>query len=65
MSSTPGDFDLPGIADQAELEILTVETIEASEVSVAAAAEFGYYEAELSSLREAALTLNEQGGPPD
>jgi hypothetical protein len=66
MSSAPSDFDLPAIADEAETEIMTIETIEAAELtlnageSAEATAEFGYYEAELSSLRDAALSLNEK-----
>jgi hypothetical protein len=65
MSSEPGAFDLPAIAQEAEVEILAVETIESAEMpldtkaEVFATAEFGYYEAELSSLRDAAVTLNE------
>ena len=63
--STPEGFDLPGIASEADAEILSAETIEAAEVSpdavsgASTSAELGYYEAELSSLRDAALALNE------
>ncbi|MCW2751725.1 MAG: hypothetical protein JWR83_2835 [Aeromicrobium sp.] len=68
MSSVPRDFDLPAIAHEAEVEILVVETIEAAGVpidaDVFATAEFGYYEAELSSLRDAALALSEEEPAP-
>ena len=65
MTNIPNNPDLPGIAFEAEVEILVAETIEATApVSDDAAHavdtfEIGYYEAELKSLRDAATTLNE------
>lgn len=65
MTNIPNNPDLPGIAFEAEVEILVAETIEAAApVSDDAAhavdtIEIGYYEAELKSLRDAATTLNE------
>lgn len=65
MTNIPNNPDLPGIAFEAEVEILVAETIEAAApVSDDAAhavdtIEIGYYEAELKSLRDAATSLNE------
>jgi hypothetical protein len=64
MTNTSDNFELSAIAHEAEVEILTVETIQASEASPGTgagalnAAELGYYEAELRSLRDAATTQN-------
>ena len=57
--------DLPAIAHEAEVEIQVAEAIKAAGTptdDLAHAfdtAEIGYYEAELTSLRDAATTLNE------
>jgi hypothetical protein len=78
MSQTPGvvghrfmtnpsnslDPDLTAIAHEAEVEILTAETVEwavrTGDMPVAlSTAELGYYEAELRSLRDAATRLDE------
>ena len=62
MTSTPDGFDLPAIATRAEVEILTIDVAEVSlgaGESALATAELGYYEAELTSLRDAARTLSE------
>jgi hypothetical protein len=56
--------DLAAIADEAQVEIEYAETLEAAEMTlgdaslVFATAELGYYEAELTSLRDAARSLN-------
>lgn len=65
MTNIPNNPDLPGIAFEAEVEILVAETIEAAAPASDDAAhavdtiEIGYYEAELKSLRDAATSLNE------
>jgi hypothetical protein len=58
------DPDLTAIAREADAEILTAETVEWAAVTgdltdALSAAELGYYEAELGSLRDAATTLDE------
>ena len=68
MTNLPNGPDLPdlvAIAQEAEVEILVTETIQAVGVTPDDVdhefdtAEIGYYEAELRSLRDAATTLNE------
>lgn len=65
MTNIPNRPDLPAIAYEAEVEIRIAETIEAAETvpddvpRAFDATEIGYYEAELTSLRDAATTLNE------
>ncbi len=68
MTNTSNSPDLAAIAHEADVEITTVETVEAAATPGDAAvalstAEFGYYEAELGSLRDAATTLNEAEHP--
>jgi len=66
MRDLPTRTDLAAMAREAQVEIEYAETLEAVEVTLDdasgafATAELGYYEAELTSLREAARTLNEQ-----
>jgi hypothetical protein len=63
MTSIPDSPDLAAIADEAQVEIEYAETLQAADVTlgdaslVFATAELGYYEAELTSLRDAARTL--------
>jgi hypothetical protein len=64
MTNSSNDTDLTAIAHEASVEILTAEAVEwaatTGDATVAlSAAEFGYYEAELGSLRDAATTLDE------
>jgi hypothetical protein len=68
MTNTSNSPDLTAIAREAEVEIHTAESFEEvvanDEPAVAlAAAELGYYEAELGSLRDAATTLDEAEHP--
>jgi hypothetical protein len=49
--------DLAAIAGEAEVELLAAEAIDSH--SALDAAELGYYEAELTSLRDAATTVRE------
>lgn len=69
MTNIPDRPDLPAIAREAQLEIAAVETVTATGATsdgAAAAldtAELGYYEAELRSLRDAAMTLDEAEHP--
>ena len=58
------DPDLTAIAREADLEILTAETVEWAATTgditnALSTAELGYYEAELGSLRDAATSLDE------
>jgi hypothetical protein len=63
MTYVPDSPDLAAIADEAQVEIEYAETVQAAGVTledaslVLATAELGYYEAELTSLRDAARTL--------
>lgn len=50
-------YDLAGIAEEAEVELVTAETIQLTDVAPDDVEELGYYEAELVSLRDAATTL--------
>jgi hypothetical protein len=65
MTNIPDSPDLPAIAYEAQVEILTAQTIQAAEAMPDDAtrafdtAELGYYEAELGSLRDAAMALHE------
>jgi phosphoheptose isomerase len=64
MTNSSNSPDLTAIAHEAEVEILTAQTVESAmttgDMSVAlSTAELGYYEAELGSLRDAATTLDE------
>jgi hypothetical protein len=64
MTNSSNSPDLAAIAHEAEVEILTAETVERAvmngdAVVAMSAAELGYYEAELGSLRDAATTLDE------
>jgi hypothetical protein len=65
MTNLPNNPDLPAIAHEAEVEILVAETIQDAEAAPEEAAlafdttEIGYYEAELTSLRDAATTLDQ------
>jgi hypothetical protein len=68
MTNTSNSPDLTAMAHVAEMEIMVAESFEEvatnDEVAVAlSAAEFGYYEAELRSLRDAAITLDEAEHP--
>jgi hypothetical protein len=71
MTNSPDRPDLVAIAAEAELEIEYAETVEVAVFAddegseVLATAELGYYEAELTSLREAATRLNEAEQPPE
>jgi hypothetical protein len=64
MTNSPDRPDLVAIAAEAELEVEYAETARAGAGSlddpsaVLATAELGYYEAELTSLREAATSLS-------
>jgi len=62
MTNSSNSPDLAAIAHEADVEILTAETVEWAATTGDAAvamttAELGYYEAELGSLRDAATTL--------
>ena len=65
MTNLSENPDLPAIAYEAQVEILTAETIQdrsaqpGADVRALNAAELGYYEAELRSLRDAATSLDE------
>ncbi len=64
MTNSSNSPDLTAIAHEAAVEILTAETVEwaaaTGDTSLAlSTAELGYYEAELGSLRDAAMTLDE------
>jgi phosphoheptose isomerase len=64
MTNSSNSPDLTAIAHEAEVEILTAQTVESAmttgDMSVAlSTAELGYYEAELRSLRDAATRLDE------
>ena len=71
MTNIPNSPDLSAIAHEAQVEILVTETIQAAGVMSDDAtyafdtAEIGYYEAELKSLRDAAMTLNEAEQHPE
>jgi hypothetical protein len=71
MTNIPDSPDLAAVAYEAQVEILTAETIQAAEATpddaarAFDAAELGYYEAELRSLRDAATTLNEAEQKPE
>lgn len=71
MTNIPNSADLSAIAHDVQLEILVAETIQAAGVMPDDAAhafdtaEIGYYEAELKSLRDAAMTLNEAEQHPE
>jgi hypothetical protein len=56
-AGSPDRPDLAAIAGEAEVELLAAETIDSA--SALDAAELGYYEAELTSLRDAATTVQE------
>ncbi|HEX7717802.1 MAG TPA: hypothetical protein VF416_10965 [Marmoricola sp.] len=63
MSAAEGRPDLAAIAAEAEVERETAVAVEqqapSDEPMALAISELGYYEAELSSLRDAAVTLDE------
>lgn len=64
MTNSSNDTDLTAIAHEANVEILAAEAVDwattTGDPTVAlSAAEFGYYEAELGSLRDAATALDE------
>jgi hypothetical protein len=68
MTNPSNSPDLTAIAHEAEMEILIAESFEEGatndEAAVAlSAAELGYYQAELRSLRDAATTLHEAEHP--
>jgi hypothetical protein len=57
--TTPEGADLVAIAAEADVEILVTETVLVEETTVdGSVAELAYYEAELTSLRDAATTLD-------
>ena len=69
MTNIPDHPDLPAIVREAQVEIAAVETLTAASATsdgtaiVFDTAELGYYEAELRSLRDAAMTLDEAEHP--
>ena len=71
MTNEPNSPDLLAIAQEAQVEILAAETVAAADAPLDdasgsfATAEFGYYEAELRSLRDAATWLHEAEHSPD
>ena len=71
MSNVPDSPDLAAMAREAQVEIEYAVTLEAAEVplddasAAFATAELGYYEAELTSLREAARTLDAAEHPSE
>ena len=56
-SSDRDGFDLAAIATEAEVELVTAETIQVTDLAPDDLDGLGYYEAELASLRDAATTL--------
>ena len=70
-TNTPNSPDFLAIADEAQVELLAAQTLEAAELSPDDAgdaferAEIGYYEASLISLRNAATTMYEAEHPPE
>ena len=70
MTNSSNDTDLTAIAQEAGVELLAAEAIDwvqtTGDATVAlGAAELGYYEAELGSLRDAATTLDEAEHPAE
>lgn len=67
MTNFSNSPDLAAIAREAEAEIIVAETVEittADSTVALSAAELGYYEAELGSLRDAASALEQAEHPP-
>jgi hypothetical protein len=66
MTNSQNSPDFAAIAREADAEILIAETVEVTETGDGTlnAAELGYYEAELGSLRDAARTRLEELGRP-
>ena len=66
MTTTPDGADLAAIAEEAQVEIVVTETVLIEETTIDdSVAELEYYRAELTSLRDAAATLEAAEHPVD